>query len=120
MSAVNCRGLDRHCQLQAPVKQDLEQQVHASAVGLHAVRVEAQLLLAQRVRGAQEVGHVRCVYLEDAEADIKASTFRGTLFPSLGSCATHSFFGDLCDCGWTTEALRESDGVLHNRLRGAV
>ena len=71
LEAINGLLLNWHCEFQAPVEQNLEQQVFTRAVGLHAADQAIKFTLTDGLCARCDVDQVCRVNLKHAEADIQ-------------------------------------------------
>src|SRR3546814_19074503 len=87
---MQCFTVDLQGYLYTPVDRHLEQQILGSAIWLHAIDLTEQLVLLHLVRAIVDVGHVRTIDLQHAEADIAVPAFVVCAFEDFSPCAAYA------------------------------
>jgi hypothetical protein len=111
--------VDRQGQFHAPVDQHLEQQILGGAIWLHAIDLTEQLVLLHRVRAIVDVGHVRTVNFQDAEANVAIPAFSAISCNDPSTSAADALLCHLRQHVRFAEFVEHFDGILHRLLCGS-
>src|SRR3546814_658341 len=110
---MQCFTVDLQGYLYTPVDQHLEQQILGSAIWLHAIDLTEQLVLLHLVRAIVDVGHVRTIDLQHAEADIAVPAFVVCAFEDFSPCAAYAL---LCKIRNSRKACAISGRTVFTRI----
>ena len=97
LEAIDSLLLNRHGEFQAPVEQDLEQQVFARSVGLHAANSVSQGCLHKIACRHGRVCQVRGIDLEGTEPNVNDVFEEACLVLEPGPGATDALPGEFGD-----------------------
>ena len=110
--ALNRFTADGQGQVNAPVEQDLEQQILTRAIRFYIVHAGQKIGLHSLIRRVEHIRHVGTVDLEHAKADILVPIGMTLPFENFLTGAAATLFGDFSD-GWLKSCrLTELVGLL--------